>query len=454
MAIRCLLILAALLLSHAAAAQSVVQSGTITAGSVPRWVSNGVIGGGVTASDSPVTSFGVTSNSEAGFCVSSGRSSAAGRQQLCFGAPLSSNAKITLQNYGSAVAQGLDIVINGVTTTVTTLSGTANRLAYWSTSSAIGSLGAGTNGQALLGQTGAAPAFGTISGDASVTNAGVWTNSKVNAVSYPASPSTNTVPVVTSSNVVTYQTVPVAAGGTNCAVASGTCLDNITGFSSTGIASRTGSGTYSFSTFTALMDAGVGSTQGNIAYRNATVWTVLAPGTDGQVLQTKGAGQNPIWFSVAGTGTVTSITCNGGLTGGAITTSGTCAVDIATAGNFEAGTASKILDAAVVFTSETTTSFSTTPTFDLNTFINTKITLTDNISSVTMSNIKAGQCGNIRFIQDGTGSRTLPGTFNANFKFAGGTQPVLSTAASAIDVMPFCCSATNYCVGSLIRNVQ
>jgi len=41
-----------------------------------------------------------------------------------------------------------------------------------------------------------------------------------------------------------YGTVGVASGGTNCAVASGTCLDNITGFSGTGFVQRTGPGAY------------------------------------------------------------------------------------------------------------------------------------------------------------------------------------------------------------------
>lgn len=38
----------------------------------------------------------------------------------------------------------------------------------------------------------------------------------------------------------------IASGGTFCVTASGTCLDNITGFSSTGILERTGGGTYTF----------------------------------------------------------------------------------------------------------------------------------------------------------------------------------------------------------------
>ncbi len=114
-------ILTAALLVSGANAQSgstVKQSGSITPSSVPSWVTNGVIGGGVTAADSPITSFGVTSNTTAGICVSSGRATATGRQQLCFGAPLSSNAVISLQNYGTATAQGLDLVINGVTSSI------------------------------------------------------------------------------------------------------------------------------------------------------------------------------------------------------------------------------------------------------------------------------------------------------------------------------------------------
>ncbi len=40
--------------------------------------------------------------------------------------------------------------------------------------------------------------------------------------------------------------IPIAGGGTNATTASGTSLDNITGFSSTGFLKRTGAGTYSF----------------------------------------------------------------------------------------------------------------------------------------------------------------------------------------------------------------
>ncbi len=49
----------------------------------------------------------------------------------------------------------------------------------------------------------------------------------------------------------------------------------------------------------AAVDAAFGSTQGDILYRNATVWTVLAPGTNGYVLTTGGAGANPAWAAAS-----------------------------------------------------------------------------------------------------------------------------------------------------------
>lgn len=48
------------------------------------------------------------------------------------------------------------------------------------------------------------------------------------------------------------------------------------------------------------LDNALGATQGNIAYRSATGWTVLPPGTTGQFLQTSGAGANPVWAAASG----------------------------------------------------------------------------------------------------------------------------------------------------------
>jgi len=76
-------------------------------------------------------------------------------------------------------------------------------------------------------------------------------------------------------------------------------------------------------TLSAAIDAVLGSTQGDILYRGASAWSVLAPGTSGQFLETQGAAANPQWASAGGTGTVTSVATGTGLTGGPITASGT-----------------------------------------------------------------------------------------------------------------------------------
>lgn len=65
--------------------------------------------------------------------------------------------------------------------------------------------------------------------------------------------------------------LPVASGGTNAATASGTSLDNITGFSGTGFLTRTGAGTYAFQSATN------GITLGNLAQTGAN--TVLSNAT-------------------------------------------------------------------------------------------------------------------------------------------------------------------------------
>lgn len=73
------------------------------------------------------------------------------------------------------------------------------------------------------------------------------------------------------SNILGSSTVPVANGGTASASASGTALDNITGFASTGFLTRTGAGAYSFQSLTN------GITLGNLAKQAAN--TVLANAT-------------------------------------------------------------------------------------------------------------------------------------------------------------------------------
>lgn len=80
---------------------------------------------------------------------------------------------------------------------------------------------------------------------------------------------------------------PITSSGTIAfaAIANLDLLSNISGGSAAPIAN----------TLTATIDAAIGSTQGDILYRGASTWSVLAPGTAGYFLQTAGAAANPAW---------------------------------------------------------------------------------------------------------------------------------------------------------------
>lgn len=146
------------------------------------------------------------------------------------------------------------------------------------------------------------------------------------------------------------------------------------------------------------------------------------------------------------------VNCGTGLTGGALVGGGTCAIDKATSSNFFAGTSNKVLTADIVYSAETTTTFATSQTFDMSTFINTAVTLTGPSTTQTFTNIVAGKAGTIRFIQDATGGRTT--VWNSILKWPAGTPPALSTAANAVDALNYNCISTTYCQASLAKSIQ
>lgn len=468
-----------------ASGQSVQQSGQITVNQAARWVSNGVIGTGGTAADGLITALGITNANLSSFCISSARASAAGRNQLCFGAQTSGAAVISLQNYGTATAQDLIFRLNGVDLTLPSgggafltatgtltvghamcvntaggvlqdcgvgiSAGTQWGVPYFSAAGTMSSTAAMTNGQMVVGQTGAAPTPRTLSGDVgSVSSAGAVTLQSVNGVTFPSSFQANGILYASSSSVVTslltnnvgycllsqgtssapifascasgagsaggsntqvqfnnstslggsvnltwvspaltvgvasttsgqvafassgggtvtmqapagvtntynfnlpngagtsgqpllsggggstvtsFGTLGTGAGGTNCTSPSGTCLDNITGFSSTGYVQRTGSGTYAFSTTIPVSGGGTGlasGTSGGVLGYTAsgtlassvalTQYALVAgggagatpvpvtKGTAGQILIDQ-TGANPAWTTMGTDATINS----------------------------------------------------------------------------------------------------------------------------------------------------
>lgn len=124
------------------------------------------------------------------------------------------------------------------------------------------------------------------------------------------------------------------------------------------------------------------------------------------------------------------------------------------AGDYFGGTADKVLLADKVWddADEVTLTDAATITVNFDNFINGKVTLGGNRTLGDPSNIKPGQSGIIRVIQDGTGSRTL--SFHADYEFASGEAPTLSTDANAEDLLAYYCIAANRVLISMIGDIS
>lgn len=234
-----------------------------------------------------------------------------------------------------------------------------------------------------------------------------------------------------------YQTLGIVGGGTNCAAASGTCLDNITGFSSTGYLKRTGPGAYSFVAVTAGIETFL--VTNSCANLRSAVTGVT--GTCGNLVFSQGPTVDSLVVTTAFTAT--------GLVGYAALQTAALAV----ASDYFAGTASKLVNTGIIYQGETTTTFGSTTTFDFSTFINTRVTLTANITTMNVSNVTPGKAGHIVFKQSGAGSFTT--VFNSIFKFAGGTVPSLTTGSTtAEDVLFYDCTSATVCYASLNKDMK
>lgn len=88
---------------------------------------------------------------------------------------------------------------------------------------------------------------------------------------------------------------------------------------------------------------------------------------------------------------------------------------------------------------------------DMSTGFNFAMTMDGDYTLSNPTNTKNGQSGCIVLTQDGTGNQTL--AYGSNWKFAGGTDPVLSTAAGAVDVLFYQVISSTVIVGNLVKAI-
>lgn len=194
------------------------------------------------------------------------------------------------------------------------------------------------------------------------------------------------------------------------------------------------------------------------------------PGSAGLALMSNGPSADPSFQSLPtapvlpnhsvmlGTGTSSPGSTGPGTAGFVLTANGASAdptmqsLPFASGAQYLAGvSASTVIPPSIIYQAEVPVTYGTTTSFDFSTFLNAAVTLTGNITTMNVSNVKAGQAGTITFIQDSTGSRTV--ALNSVFKFSG-SAPTFSTAANAVDVLSYSCRSATFCVASLLTNVH
>lgn len=126
---------------------------------------------------------------------------------------------------------------------------------------------------------------------------------------------------------------------------------------------------------------------------------------------------------------------------------------VATAAQFRANTADKLLDTDGVWSSAAYVALTpgTNVATDMSAGFNFTLAMGGNYTLDNPTNTKDGQTGAIVITQDGTGSRTL--AYGSNWKFAGGTDPVLSTAAGAVDVLFYQVISSTVIFGNLVKAI-
>lgn len=249
----------------------VIQSGQVTPGHAPVWITNGIVGDGGTAAQGNLSSLGITASGPS-FCLNSDLTTAAGWQQFCFGVTTAGGAAISVQNFGTAPAQGVSWTVNGApyALPLVALPTTNNDFACWSnTTGSLKDCGP-SPANAITGLTGdvtatgpgsAATTLATVNASPgsfgsstaipsfTVNGKGLITGTGTNVVVAPAGTLTGgtLAPGVVNSSLTAVGTIATGVwNGTLIAIANG----------GTGLASGTSGGVLAFTGSTTLASSG------------------------------------------------------------------------------------------------------------------------------------------------------------------------------------------------------
>jgi len=151
-----------------------------------------------------------------------------------------------------------------------------------------------------------------------------------------------------------------------------------------------------------------------------------------------GAGATPIALTVAQVNTMLGI-------------GGVGLLAEATVANYRAATADTVLTSDIAWSAAATVVLTpgTNVAVNMSSGFNFSLAMGGAYTLSNPTNTKDGQGGYIYIVQDGTGSRTL--AFGTNWKFEGGVDPVLSTAANAVDVLTYQVRSSTFIVASLAK---
>lgn len=169
----------------------------------------------------------------------------------------------------------------------------------------------------------------------------------------------------------------------------------------------------------------------NLRVYSGSAWQVAAVSTSGLLI----AANNLSDLSAPATART-----NLGL--GSAATSASTAFEAADADIMKSDTTKRIT-ANMGFTPVTDTSSSGSVTFDFSTGNISKITLSEDITSVTLSGATAGDILHIQITQDST-ARTISGWPAAVKWSGGGTAPTISTTSGAVDIVSILYDGSNY----------